>query len=132
MVNALGANNLTEPRFLVPHGEALFGGLVSWGVKAAISKIDFCITNDINASVQFNSCLSISDIYNERREDFLKEEVVQRAQRLDDTAVVSVDSRSASSVGDPDRSILLEPCVHSISLLLWTLWKNRLVSLQAY
>lgn len=39
LVGAIGANDLREPRSVVPHGETLFGELVSWGVKAAISKI---------------------------------------------------------------------------------------------
>lgn len=41
MVEAVPANGLKEPRSVIPHGETLFGELVSWGVKAAISKPTF-------------------------------------------------------------------------------------------
>lgn len=50
LVSAIGASGLIEPRSLVPHGEALFSELVSWGVKAAISKTLYYTAIDIDAS----------------------------------------------------------------------------------
>ncbi|TCD68499.1 pH-response regulator protein palA/rim20 [Steccherinum ochraceum] len=62
MVQSLVAKALLEPKTLIKFDAAIFGELLGWGARRAI------------------------DIYKDRRQTWLRVEVVDKAQQLDDTA----------------------------------------------
>ncbi|CAL1716692.1 unnamed protein product [Somion occarium] len=68
MVQSLVSTSLLEPKTVISHGEALFKELLAWGAKTAIR------------------------IYNERRDDLIKGEVREWAQRSNDAAIATLRS----------------------------------------
>ncbi|KAH9942761.1 pH-response regulator [Amylocystis lapponica] len=68
MVQSVVSPGLSDPKGMIGNDAVIFGELLGWGARVAI------------------------DIYRDRRQNWLKDEVVDRAQHLDDTATQTLES----------------------------------------
>lgn len=71
---------LLNPASILGSKRPVFGELIGWGAREAISK------RAIFLSLLSFICSTLSDIYNDRKHAFVKERVVDVAQELQDEA----------------------------------------------
>ena len=83
---------LTDPKCTIGNDGVLFGELVGWGARVAVGEYApflpqcTCLLN----------CLS--ELYQHKRENWLKQEIYNRALELDDIAAKSVSTHPPSTL----------------------------------
>jgi programmed cell death 6-interacting protein len=83
MVQSVISEALTEPKTALGNDAVIFSELLGYGAKVAIGKLELFLMY----LVTFIRCLrAILEIYQDRRRNWIEEEILARAQRLDDAA----------------------------------------------
>ena len=84
MVQPVVHAHLADPRAAIGDDGVIFADLLGWGARVAIGTISICV---IQGERRTDGRAGIFiDIYNDRRQNWLKDEVIDRAQQLDDSA----------------------------------------------
>ena len=83
MVQPLIDPGLQDPKSVVGTNGVIFGELLGWGARLAIG-------TPPTLSVWCYLIFPITDIYNDRRQNWIREEISERVRRLDDESQRSV------------------------------------------
>lgn len=84
MVQSAVHVHLADPKAAIGDDGVIFADLLGWGARVAIGKILICEIRRRREADGYAG--TSSDIYNDRRQNWLKDEVIDRAQQLDDVA----------------------------------------------
>lgn len=77
MVQSNISLGLLDPKTVIDGGHVLFGELLNWGAREAVSMLTSSVT-------EFQYLTWSSDIYNDNKQTLIKEKITDFAQELDD------------------------------------------------
>lgn len=87
-------SGLLDPKSMVGGGRVLFGELLGWGAREAVSEL-------IQVVVESRHPIWSSDIYNDNKQTLIKERIIDFAQELDNEVDQFVLASSSVSLYSP-------------------------------